>query len=212
MKKAKAGSTDTDFLGRGPVRYKFLQGPGGPLQVGIDFSLAQPPGAYFYADCVSLKRDRDLAMAVLSFGRFDLNAGRFSERLDIVMPDGGLFFQFWNSSRDVEKTVDEQLKVLGLPSASRTITSKSLARATLFANCIFVSTGGGESCLDFYYMPIRDIHLAKAARRDISLEAIIRVLTSPAVLKSLFDLCRPYATIDDTQLLHNNRSNRANAS
>jgi hypothetical protein len=198
--------------GKGPVRYALPLGPQGPLQVGIDFRFAPVPGAYYYADALSLRHDRELAMATLLFGHIDAAAGRLRDRLDIIIPEGALFFQFWNSSREVEKTLDEQLKALGLPASTRLITQKSLARTTLFANTIFVATGGGESCLDFYYLPVRDIHIAKTNHGEIGLEPIIRVLCSPALLKLLFDMCRPHAVSAPGQPAEVRRSDRASAS
>jgi hypothetical protein len=196
--------------GEGPVKYTLPESPNGPLNIGIDFSLAPVPAAYFYADSVSLKRDSELAMVILSFGRFDLTANRLTERIEIAMPQVALFAQFWHSVRNVEDTVNQQLRALKLPAASRSITTRSRARATLYANAISVSVGNGESCLDFYYMSVRDIHLVKIRRiSEIGLEPIIRILCSPAVLKSLFDLCRPYAT-EQAQLFEG--SDRASAS
>jgi hypothetical protein len=217
VKKNSLG-TSTKTYGKGPVRYSFLQGAEGALHVGVDFSFAPVPGAYYYANALSVRHDRELAVVVISFGRFDAAAGKLRDRLDVVMPEAALFFQFWNSSRDVEKSLDEQLRVLGLSAADRSVNPKSLVRTTLFANTIFVTTGGGESCLDFYYLPIRDIHLAKAAgvskknHPEIGLDPIIRILCSPAILKALFDACRPHAGGDLLQTTTTERADRANAS
>ena len=210
IKKKPRNPRPRKIDGAGPVRYTLPENPNGPLNIGIDFSLAPAPAAYFYADSISLKRDSELAMVILSFGRFDLTANRFTERIEVAMPQAALFSQFWNSVRNVEDAVDQQLKALKLPAASRSITTRSRARATLYANAISVSVGNGESCLDFYYMSVRDIHLVKIKRiSDIGLEPIIRVLCSPVVLKSLFDLCRQYAT-DQAHLFE--ESGRASAS
>ena len=188
----------------------FPQGPDGPLQLGIDFRLASVPAAFYYADAVSLRHDRDLAMALLSFGRSDMSTARLRDRLEVVMPEGALFFQFWISAREVEKTLDEQLKALALAPVSRPVGQKAAVRTTLFANVIFVTTGGGESCLDFYYLPVRDIHLAKAQRAEIGMDPIVRVLCSPALLKYFLDLCRPYASTM-TEPSQARRSDRASA-
>jgi len=212
VKKVSGPLPSFKTYGKGPVRYGFPQGPQGPLQIGIDFRFAPVPEAYYYADALSLRHDRELAMATLLFGRLDVAAGKVRDRLDIVMPGAALFFQFWNSSRDVERILDEQLKALRLSASARSIDQKSLPRTTLFANTIFVSTGGGESCFDFYYLPIRDIHFAKMDRREIGLESIIRVLSSPVVLKALFDLCRPHAIVAPGQPAGERRSDRVSAS
>lgn len=208
VKKLKDPS-QLKMSGAGPVKYKLPESPDGPLNIGVDFSLALAPNTYFYADSISLKRDVELGMSILSFGRFDLTANRFSERIEIAMPDVALFAQFWHSARNVEGVIDQQLKALKLPAASRSITTKARARATFYANAISVSVGNGESCLDFYYMSVRDIHYVKVRTiSEIGLGPIIRVLSSPAVLKSLFDLCRPYST-EQAQLFEG--SGRASA-
>jgi hypothetical protein len=194
MKKSRnRDAKASKVVGTGPVRYVMPQMKGGPLQISIDFRFATVPGAYYYADVLSLRHERQLAMVTLLLARFDAQAGRLWDRLDIVMPESALFLQFWNSSREVEKSLDVQMKALNISHALRPVGSKSLPRTTLFANVINVSTGGGESCLDFYYMPVRDIHLARQNRSEIGLEPIIRILSSPVLLKSLFELCRPFA-------------------
>lgn len=218
MKKAKSPLLNSaKMYGKGPVRYAFPEGPNGPLQLGIDFSAAPVPGAFYYADALSLKRDRELAMVTLSFGRLDA-VGKLRDRLDLVMPAAALFIQFWNSAIQVEKILDEQLKALGISAATRSISQKSLARTTLFANAIFVATGGGESCLDFYYLPVRDIHLAKTRESskmkqfEIGLDPIVRILLSPSLLKLLFNVCRPDAITGLGQSVELGRADHANAS
>jgi len=212
-KKASGSTTSSEKLyGTGPVRYSFSPGAGNPLKIGIDFRYAVPPGAYSYADATSLKRDRELATAVLSFGRYDPIGSRLTDRIDVVMPEGALFFQFWNSSRAVEKTLDEQLDTMKLGPVNRQIKSKTRPKATFYANVIFVTTGGGESCLDFYYLPVRDVNLAREKQADISLEPIVRILLSPVILKYLFELCRPHANASEVASTQLGRTEHASAS
>jgi hypothetical protein len=205
-KKPSVATDKVTGNGSGPVKY--APRADGLLQISVDFALAPSPGTYFYADSVSLKRDTESAMAVVSFGRSDLGANRFTERIEIVVPQVALFSQFWNSARSVEGTLDEVLKLLKLPISSRSIMSKARARATLYANTISVALGNGESCLDFYYMPVRDIHYVRAGHiSEIGLEPIVRILSSPVVLKTLFDLCRPHATAQEDLFEGSGRAN-----
>jgi hypothetical protein len=84
--------------------------------------------------------------------------------------------------------------MLKLRPISRTVAGVVASRGTLYANLIFVGTGGAESCLDFYYLPVRDIHFAKTvAGSEISLQPVIRIPTSPVLLKHMLNLCREFA-------------------
>ena len=113
------------------------------------------------------------------------------DRIDIVMPTMTLLVGFLSSMAPIEPTVDKQLEFLKLRYVSRTVSSAAPSRGTLYANLIFVSTGGAESCLDFYYLPVRDIHFAKTVvGSEISLQPIIRIPTSPVLLKHMVNLCR----------------------
>lgn len=200
------------LIGTGPVRYLMPEQKGGPLRISIDFRFATIPAAYYYADALSIRHERQLAMVTLLFARFDAQAGKLRERLDIVMPEGALFLTFWNSSREVEKTLDEQMRVLNVAPSLRPVGTKTVPRTTVFSNVLFVSTGAGESCLDFYYMPVRDIHLAKENGSEIGLDPIIRILASPVLLKSLFEVIRPFATAVGEKSLQSGRADLVSAS
>jgi len=69
----------------------------------------------------------------------------------------------------------------------------SQATTTLFANTIFAAVGEGESTLDFYHLPPREVHLAKTQKRDMQIQPTVRVIMSSVVTKHFFDALRPHA-------------------
>lgn len=211
MKKRNEPRQKRIQYGQGAVRYSFLPDQSGTLNMQVDFRLARAPETYYYADALSISVDQEMGVAILAFGRTKPEGG-IRDRLDIVMPEISLFVGFLNSVVQLEPTIDQQLELLNLRPASRTVAGIVPSRGTLYSNIIFVSTGGGESCLDFYYLPMRDIHFAKTvAGSEITLQPIIRIPTSPVLLKHMIGLCRESAAMVQSRNPHR-RSGRANVS
>lgn len=184
---------EAQVFGKGGVSYAFPQGDAGPMQIKVDFGLAPEPLQYYYADCVYLAMDEDLRMAALSFGRRDVNANKFAGRIEVVMPANGLRY-FWMSSREVEGTVDKILASSTATLGARLISAPDKpAEGTFFANMIFIAVGEGESVLDFYQLSAREVHFAKLQRKDVQIQAAVRVFMSTVLTKNFFNLVRPYA-------------------
>ena len=210
MKKTKRKSGAARKLyGKGAIRYSLPEGEKGPLQMHIDYTQAPVPEAYYYADAVSLDRDDDLGVAILSFGRREEGSAKLRERLDMVLPQAALFNLFWNSSRGVEQTVDQQVRRLPRKGIFEAVPTEVTPRGTLYANNIFVSTAGAESCLDFYYLSPRAIHIARTHHTDIGFQPIIRIILPAVLLKYLFELLRPQAEQSRTADRSNRRTERA---
>jgi hypothetical protein len=193
MKKRNESRKKLLQHGRGAVRYSILTGQDGAIQMQVDFRLARIPETYYYADALSISVDNEMGMAILAFGRTNTEGG-LRDRIDIVMPAVALLIGFLNSMTPIEPTIDKQLELLKLRPVSRTVANVVPSRGTLFANLIFASTGGAEACLDFYYLPVRDLHFAKTVvGSEISVQPIIRIPTSPVLLKHMVNLCRELA-------------------
>ena len=207
MKKLTKPNTPK-MQGKGPVRYRQIEGPGSPLAISVDFRLASQPGSYTYADCFSLGNDKEIGIATLLFGQTDQNR-KAGECIRIFMPSIALFTQFIPSTTPLQKTLTEQLKALKLETAKRPVGSESVLTATRFANVLFLATSVTEAVLDFYYMSGRDVHFARLNQDEIRLEPIIRIIMPLPVLQYLFDLCRPFAQSPAT--LSQESKNRANA-
>lgn len=211
MKKRNEPRKERTEPGQSAVRYSFSSGQSGTLNLQVDFRFARIPETYYYADALSISLDQEMGVAILAFGRTKPDGG-LRDRLDVVMPRGSLFDGFLKSVLLIESTIDLQLETLKLRPVSRTVGGVVPSRGTLYANLIFVTTGGGESCLDFYYLPVRDIHFAKAVRgSEISLQPVIRMPTSPVLLKHMLNLCRELAA-ESTSRDSRRRSERANVS
>jgi len=200
--------------GKGPVRYSQTGGKNSPLAIGIDFRFARVPDAYTYADCISLKNDKEIGIATVLFGQADADSGKVRDCISIVMPSVALFGQFLMSTKGtkgVEETLTAQLKALKLQAVRRSVPSETSVRATRFANVIFLATSTAESSMDFYYMPGRDIFFARMHQTDIDLEPIIRVITPLPVLQYFLELCRPYALSPTSAAMNQRSANRASA-
>jgi hypothetical protein len=183
--------------GKGGVLYTFPEGEGGPINIKFDFRLIPPPTNYYYADAIVLHVDLELQMATLSFGRREGKTNRLADRIDIVMPMVAIN-QFWSSSRDVEKTVDQVLSGLKIGPAFGATAPEDSTVMTLFANIIFIAVGIGDTCLDFYHLSSRDVHFAKTGKMDMQLQPTVRVILSAILTKYFFDLLRTYVNNDHT--------------
>jgi hypothetical protein len=206
-KKAKPGQV----FGSKGVHYSFPKGEGGPIEIRIDFGSLAPPTNYCYADSLHLAIDEDLRMAVLSFGLRNKATNKFADRIDVAMPRKPLCDQFWNSTRDVEKTLDGFLEATGPAPKLRPISPPEPQPqvTTFFANAIFVALGEGEATLDFYHMPPRAVHLAKTQKADIELLPVVRVIVSSVLTKHFFETLRPHAEGADISQAALDRSDRA---
>jgi hypothetical protein len=193
-KSAKTKKSPRVF-GKDGVRYSFPHGDQEQIQFNIDFSQIPSPPSYFYADSLYLRTDNELCMSVLSFGLRNENTEKFSQRIDVVMPTKSLTGPFWVSTRPIEPILDKALEMSKLTGETRQISAPDPdpRTVTLFANMIFLALGDGESTLDFYHLPPREVHLAKTKRADIQLKATVRVILSSVLTKHFFNTIRPYA-------------------
>ena len=188
MAKTEEKGTANTLIGSGAVRYSFTGDVNAPLNIIVDFRLATPPEAYVYADSVSLTNDPRLGMASILFGQHDPR-NKECECMVLAIPSQALFTQFLSAVSTVEENLTQGLKATGLEAARRQVPEGCRVRATLFANVISMYAGQSDCSLDFYYLPVRDIHIAKQFRTEIGLEPVLRVLIAPTVLKFLFELC-----------------------
>jgi hypothetical protein len=180
-------------FGHNGVIYRFPKGEGGPIEIKIDFGLVPAPINYYYADSLHLALDKNLRMAVLSFGRRNATTNKFADRIDVVMPEKSLLDQFWKSSLEIQRTLEKIFAVTGAPPKLQPVYIPESEATTFFANAIFAALGEGESTLDFYHMPPRAVHLAKTQKADIQLLPIVRVIISSVLTKYFFETLRPEA-------------------
>jgi hypothetical protein len=68
----------------------------------------------------------------------------------------------------------------------------SVAESTLFANTLFVVVGDGETSMDFYHLPPREIHLAKTQKVNMQIQPIIRMIVANGLAALFFDTIRPF--------------------
>jgi hypothetical protein len=194
MMKGKVTKTEpkvaaNKLAGSGAVNYSFTGNVNAPLSISVDFRLATPPEAYVYADSVSLANDPQLGMASILFGQHDPRQNKECECMIVAIPSQALFTQFLSAVSTVEENLTQGLKAMGLEAARRQVPEGCRVRATLFANVISMYAGQSDCSLDFYYLPVRDVHIAKQFKTEIGLEPVLRVLIAPTVLKFLFELC-----------------------
>ncbi len=168
------------------VFYKFPDGVEGQIHINIDFGQVRPPDRYYYADCVHVRLDREMSMAVLSFGHRNENTDTFSDRIDVVMPIRALIGTFYASIKPVEEAVDKILEAAGTTVELRPTTPTDSKAPTLFANILFAAAGEGESSFDFYHLSPREVHLAKTQRTDMNILPTVRVIMSSVLTKYFF--------------------------
>jgi hypothetical protein len=192
-KKTTTAPKPEEVFGHNGVIYRFPQGERGPIEIRIDFGLVPAPINYYYADSMHLEQDKNLRMAVLSFGRRKETTNKFADRIDVVMPEKSLFDQFWKSSAEIQGTLEKFLAMTGVPPKLQPVSAPESQATTFFANAIFAALGEGESTLDFYHMPPRAVHLAKTQKADIQLLPIVRVIISSVLTKYFFESLRPEA-------------------
>src|SRR6266849_6289173 len=119
---------------------------------------------------------------------------RLANQAPVLVADSGLRPATPHGQEAIQHPSGKPLEILQHRPLSRMVAGNVQSRGTLYANLIFMSTGGGESCLDFYYLPVRDIHFAKTVvGSEISLQPVIRIPTSPVLVKQMLNLCREFA-------------------
>jgi hypothetical protein len=202
MKKPKAikRPSPSKVFGSNGVFYRFPQGFEGQVQVSIDFSKIPAPARYYYADSLRVRIDKEMRMAILSFGHRNENTDKFADRVDVVMPMAALLVTFWASAQPIEAAVDKILETFGVVVEPLPIGPSSTEAATLFANVLFAAAGDGETSLDFYHLAPREMFLAKTQRSEIKLQPTIRVIMSTVLTKHFLNVLRPLAErISNTQ-------------
>jgi hypothetical protein len=209
--KTKNSPKPGQVFGKNGVLYTFPHGDQEQIQFNIDFSQVPPPPSYFYADALYVRMDNESQMSVLSFGLRDENTDKFSRRIDVVMPTKSLTGPFWASTRPIEPTLDRVLEMSRLTGETRPMSrpEPDPRAVTLFANMIFLAVGEGESTLDFYHLPPREVHLAKTQKADIQLKETVRVILSSVLTKHFFNTLRPYAEGASDSAPARERSTRA---
>jgi hypothetical protein len=209
--KTKKNPKPAQVFGKNGVLYTFPRGNQEQIQITIDFSQVPSPPNYFYADSLYIRMDNELHTSVLSFGLRNENTSKFLSRFDVVMPTNSLMGPFWASTRPIEPVLDKVLQMSRLARDARPISppDPDPQVLTLFANMIFLAIGEGESTLDFYHLPPREVHLAKTQNADIQLKAIVRVILSSTLTKHFFNSLRPYAEGVSDPALAQERNTRA---
>ena len=174
--------------GKGPIRYSFSEDGGLVLQ--LDLEKAPVPENSFFANSISVHADFKLASVTLSFGRLAPESNRGLKQFDIAMPESTVFGRYLKSIEGMEKTVDKALSIIKRTPIKSIEWSQAEQIETLYANHIYASTAGEESCLDFYYISPRDTHLARTQKANIALTPVIRITLSVVLFKHFCELIR----------------------
>lgn len=193
--KAKAKPKKTVgpmYFGTGAVRYSFLEGEPASMALEIDWGKAPVPPRSYYSNMVALQKDDRHAVAILSFGRVAFDGDVVSQQIDIVISQVALFQTYWDSSRDLESTVESALSRLNLKPLEPMTSFSPVAESTYYANILYSAVSGSEVTLDFYFVSPRDVHRAIKFHGDVSIVPVVRIIASMALLKQFLDLCRPH--------------------
>jgi len=182
MKEEKA-----PIRGKGVITYSLPQGENGPLQLHLDMAQARIPDIFFYSNIVFLQADYNLASVRISFGRVVEKPAKSMRRVDIVMPESAIS-RYITSIKNIEGTVNKALERIKGSPIKEVAQPETDQVVTLYANHIYASVSGEESCMDFYYISPRDLHIARTQKGNIALDPVIRVPLSTVLFKHLNEL------------------------
>lgn len=183
-----------EFIGSGPVRYRIDGPPESPkgASIAIDYSTAPVPKHYYMADYAYLRAIG--TQVFLSFGKWNkpLNGDKLRNQIEIYVPAYHFLRQFWLSSRSFHQSLRnyaEQTKQAPEPIATELLNADKIQ--TFYSNNILMVLSAGEAMVDFFYLSPRDLFLKIPKKKEIDLEALVRVVVSPLLLLSFLDACEP---------------------
>lgn len=161
--------------------------------VAVDYSKAPVPPHYYVADYFEVVNLDPQVLFI--FGKLDYPAqDRLRSKLEIDFPALLFMAQLWKSQQEFHKTLRAYVKEFGYQAANQGSISGPVERIqTIHSNNALMIMTGGECMIDFFYMSPRDLALEAPRGGNISLEPLVRVITSPNILLGFLDACEPVA-------------------
>jgi hypothetical protein len=187
-----------------PVRLAFGEkGERAIAQLGVDYERAPVPLHFYVADYFDLT-EQDFRV-LLTFGKLDTpSRDRLRNKIEISFPTFMFVRQLWASSRDFHDTMGKFVATAGLtataPGGVNNVATDKVQ--TLASNNVLMVLSAGDCMMDFYYVSIKDLYASSLQRRDknVGIDAVARVICSPALLLGFLDACAPLASKLDERL------------
>ncbi len=180
--------------GGGPVTLRMVQA--GPdqavMEMGVDYSKAEPPDRSYYADFCDVQKAR-LGYSLV-FGKLIPGTSKLRTKIEVNFPAEMFFQQLWRVATSegfygtVRKIVGAT-KLAALDKVSDTDKVQSFR-----SNNAYMGVWGEEAMIDFFYISPRDIHFFRIKKADdATLEPVVRVVMETVLLDEFLEKCRPFA-------------------
>jgi len=181
----------SDIIGSGPVQY-MIGKPGGALSLKVDYSEAPVPPHYYVADYFYVKLVGFRVLIV--FGKFDEAGKELRNKLEIYIPVTSFLRQMHVSSREFHQTLREaatkfQFQPIGAGSLDVGLDKNQGKVQSIQSNNVLMAFVDMDCMLDFFYLSPRELHFNPPKRKDIELQALIRVMIDPPTMLGLLNEC-----------------------
>jgi hypothetical protein len=189
--QTKSREPALEVSSKGPVRLRVrsVDATTAIMEIGVDYAQAPVPHLNYDADYCDVVQGRTGITFV--FGKLKAGSGHLRTKIEITFSEEHFYRQVWGTSRDLHRIVEQSGHSKLSPVESFSDTDKVQC---LRANNVFMAVLGEEAVLDFYYISPGDVHLARQKqKKEIALDAVVRVVVSTAVLVELLEKCKPFA-------------------
>jgi hypothetical protein len=189
----KVVKTD-NWITTGAVRYRLLGSTGKPtgVEFGLDYAKAPVPAHFYFADYLSV--DEDSSQVMFTFGKLDKPAtNKLRSKVEIYFNPVMFVKQFWASTREVHKSIQEYANKHGLSAIAKSQLLEAPKVQTFQSNNVAILLSIGECLLDFYYVSPKDLFYRTPQGEKVDAEALVRIILSVELVLSLLDQSRPIA-------------------
>lgn len=201
-KLARRQAKHDDFIGDGPVRYRFddvqidEEGATAAISVSIDYGAVPVPNNYYVADFFYVESFDSSVLLV--FGKRDgprPNA-KLRTKLEVYFPSDMFVRQLWKGSRKFHEAVYKEVKNLGysIPGPGDSAIPTPEKVQTIQANNVVMARSGLETVLDFYTLSPKEIAFKTRKKRPVELEPLARIIfVGLPLLVGFLDACNGVA-------------------
>jgi hypothetical protein len=169
-----------EVVREGPVRLRVTESnpTQSLIELAVDYEKADVPDRAYAADyCRVIKVDYEF---VFVFGKLVPGKGRLRNKVEISFPHRAFGYQFWYTSRDLRKSLHDELK--SEPGLNFEFEDTETVQS-FRANNAFMAWLGDEGLVDFYYIAPSEVHYARAGKRNkILLDPVLRIVMSSHLL------------------------------
>ena len=128
---------------------------------------------------------------MLIFGKLDHpNVERLRNKIEVYFPAEIFVRQLWKSSRDFQKVLEEYVEKSHAQAVGPGVVSAQTDKVqTLHSNNVLMVLNAGHCIMDFFYISAKDLWVKPLKNEAIGIEALVRVITSGAVVLGFLREC-----------------------